>query len=71
MQCHWHQWDVQPKYMRAHIGEKHGQKIQSMDGTYAPPQNIIDAMWYMRRRQEVNKSVTRSGSSTSTLTNQM
>jgi hypothetical protein len=47
MQCHWHQWDVQPKYMRVQIGEKHGRKIQLTDCTYAPPQSTIDATWYM------------------------
>jgi len=30
--------------MRVQIGEKHGRKIQSMGGTYAHPQNIIDVM---------------------------
>ena len=50
--CHWPQWDVQSNYTKAVRNEAHDQQIQLMDGTYAPPQNIIDAAWYMLRRQE-------------------
>ena len=44
MQCLWHQWDVQYRYMRAQTGEQHGQRIQLKDGTYAHPQSIIGVM---------------------------
>ena len=43
MQCLWHQWDVQYRYMRAQTGERHGQRIRSKDGTYTHPQSIIGA----------------------------
>jgi hypothetical protein len=39
MQCHWDQWDVQYKYMKALTGEKHGQEIQPIG-------------WYLHTSQE-------------------
>jgi hypothetical protein len=49
----WHLRVHKSLQMRHQIAEEHGHNMDKMDGTLAPPWNIIDATQYTLVRQEV------------------
>jgi hypothetical protein len=49
----WHLRVQESSQMKHQIAEEHGHHMDKIDGTLAPPWNIIDATWYPLVRQEV------------------
>jgi hypothetical protein len=68
IKCHLLQWDVQIKYTKVVSNKEHGRPIQSMDGTFKPQLNIINAIEYLSRKRKVQGYQTQFSSSNRYLT---
>jgi hypothetical protein len=49
----WHLREQESLHTKHQITEEHGQQMDNMDGTLAPPWNIIDVTPYILLRQKV------------------